>query len=338
MECSLPQLPENADDSGNAVKAGRESPRMDCRQTTNPAPSRDQVAMNIESRTVQVNGLRTHYLSAVPRSGPGQDAPLVLLHGGGESASAWRWVMPRLAQRHCVLAPDLPGSGESDLVAGRYAKGWYGSFVAGFLDAVQIDHAVVVGHSLGGLAALQMALDDRGERVRGLVLVDSAGLGRELNPVLPLLTLPGLGDWSVLWALTPPGQFQRLGWRAWGCFAHPAEVPAGWYLDQFRLGLRPGLLWDQLMVSRSVFGLQGQTEIMLDRLSDLRAPTLIVWGDSDQIIPVAHAHQAVRLVRRGQLAIIPDCGHTPQVERPELFLEAIDPFLAMLARESASLP
>ena len=208
--------------------------------------------------------------------------------------------------------------------------------MADFLDAVQIERAVVIGHSLGGLAAVQMALDDRGERVRGLALVDSAGRGRELNPALTLMTLPGLGEWSVLWALTPPGQLQRLGWRASGCFAHPAQVPAEWYLDQFWMGMRPGLLGDQLAVSRSLFDHQGQSEIVLDRLSDLPVPTLIVWGDSDQIIPVAHAHEAARRVRRGQLAIIPDCGHMPHVERPGLFLEALEPFLAKLASASGS--
>ncbi len=290
--------------------------------------------MNIKSRTVQVNHLRTHYLSAGPPAGPGQDITLVLLHGGGESAWAWRWVMPRLAERFRVLAPDLPGSGKSDLVAGRYVAGWYGSFVADFLDAVQIERAVVIGHSLGGLAALQMELGDPGGQVRGLALVSCAGLGRELNPALTLMTLPGLGEWSTLWALTPPGQIQRLGWRASGCFAHPARVPAEWYLDQFWLGMRPGLLWDQLSVSRSLIDHQGQREIVFDRLSDLRVPTLIVWGDSDQIIPVAHAHVASRQVRHGRLAIIPDCGHMPQIERPGSFLEALDPVLTELGAAS----
>ncbi len=290
--------------------------------------------MNITSRKVQVGHLGVHYLSAAPPAGTSQDITLVLLHGGGESASTWRWVMPRLAERFRVLAPDLPGSGKSDLVAGRYVAGWYGTFVADFLDAFQIERAVVIGHSLGGLAALQMALDDGDERVSGLALIDSAGQGRELNPSLTLMTMPGVGEWSALCTLTPPGQFQRLGWRASGCFAHPAQVPAQWYLDQFWCGMRPGLLGDQLAVSRSLMDLHGQSEIVLDRLADLAVPTLIIWGDCDQIIPVAHAHEAVRRLRHGWLAIIPDCGHMPQVERPGLFLEALDPFLTKLASAS----
>ncbi len=296
--------------------------------------SNQKVVMNIKSRTVRVNHLGIHFLSAGPPAGQCQGSTLVLLHGGGESAWAWRWVMPRLAERFRVLAPDLPGSGKSDLVAGNYVAGWYGSFVADFLDALRIESAVVIGHSLGGLAALQMVLDNRDERVRGLVLVDSAGLGRELNPALTLMTLPGLGDLSALLALTPPGQLQRLGWRARGCFAHPTRVPAEWYLDQFWSGMRPGLLEDQLAVSRSLMDLHGQSEIVLDRLADLAVHTLIVWGDSDQIIPVTHAHEAARRVRHRRLAIIPDCGHMPQVERPGLFLEALDPYLTELASAS----
>ena len=74
------------------------------------------------------------------------------------------------------------------------------------------------------------------------------------------MTLPGLGEWSALWALTPPGQLPRVGWRAWGCFTNPARIPAEWYIDQFWLGLRPGLLGDQLAVSRCLIDLQGQRE------------------------------------------------------------------------------
>ena len=75
---------------------------------------------------------------------------------------------------------------------------------------------------------------------------------------------------------------------------------------------------------------------MLDRLSHLDVPVLLVWGDSDEIIPIAHAQQALRQLRSGRLAVIPDCGHMPQVERPELFLEAVLPFLAAVTKDSGT--
>ncbi len=291
--------------------------------------------MNLQGRIVKVGKLSAHYLHAGPDPSRQEGVPLVLLHGGGETARAWRWVMPSLAGRHSVVAPDLPGSGRSDLVHGCYAEGFYGRFLRDFLDALKIDHAVLVGHSLGGLASLQVALDaecrDRG-RVRALALVASAGLGREVNPILKLLTLPGLGDWSTLWALTPPGQLQRLGLRAWGCFARPEAAPAGWYAYQFWQGLDPGLMWDQLAVSRALIDQQGQREIVLDRLSELNIPTLLVWGDSDQILPVSHGEEAVRRLRHGRLSIIPGCGHMPQVERPAQFVEALERFVGALDR------
>ena len=289
--------------------------------------------MCFESRVATIGKLRTRYLTAGRPSGAGKGPALVLLHGGGESALSWRWVMPALAKRYYVLAPDLPGCGDSDLVGNDYEAGLYARFAGDFVEAMEIDRAVVIGHSLGGLAAIEMALQDRGKRACALVLIDSAGLGRELHPALRLLTLPGLGEWSTLCASLPFGQIQRLCWRAFGCFADPASVPLGWYVDQFWTGQRAGLLWDQLAVTRSLIGQDGQNEIVLDRLSHLDMPVLLVWGDSDEIIPIAHAQQALRQLRSGRLAVIPDCGHMPQVERPELLLEAVLPFLAAVTKD-----
>jgi pimeloyl-ACP methyl ester carboxylesterase len=277
-------------------------------------------AMGIRNDFVTVGRVRARYFSA------GEGDPLVLLHGGGESASSWRWVFPRLAGRYRVIAPDFPGSGESDLLNGSYSAGSFGSFAEGFLDALGIPRAVIVGHSLGGLAALQLALS-AGDRVAGLVLVASAGLGTDVNPLLRWLSLPGVGDWTAILGLTPWGQLQRLGLRAWGCFAQPHMAPAGWYFDHCKVALRPGLLWDQLVLSRALIDEQGQREIVLDRLSEVRSPTLIIWGDRDQIIPVEHARAATNRLHHGRLAIIPECGHMPQVECPNKFLDLIEPFL-----------
>jgi pimeloyl-ACP methyl ester carboxylesterase len=288
--------------------------------------------MCIESRVATIGKLRTRYLTAGRPSEPGNGPALVLLHGGGESAMSWRWIMPALAKRYFVLAPDLPGCGNSELVGSNYEAGLFARFAGDFVEAMEIDRAVVIGHSLGGLAAIQMVLEAPSKHVIALVLIASAGLGRELHPALRLLTLPGLGELSTLCASLPLGQIQRLCWRACGCFADPASVPLGWYIDQFWTGQRAGLLWDQLAVSRSLITPDGQNEIVLDQLSDLDVPVLLVWGDSDEIIPITHAHQAFCRLQSGRLAVIPDCGHMPQVERPQLLLAEALPFLAAVTK------
>ena len=198
--------------------------------------------MCFQSCEATIGKLRTRYLRAGNPSQAGKGPVLVLLHGGGESALSWRWVMPALAERYDVLVPDLPGCGDSDLVGNDYEAGFYARFASDFVEAMEIDRAVVIGHSLGGLAAIEMALQDCGKRACALVLIDSAGLGRELHPALRLLTLPGLGEWSTLCASLPLGQIQRLCWRAFGCFVDPASVPVGWYVDQFWTGQRGPLV------------------------------------------------------------------------------------------------
>ena len=173
---------------------------------------------------------------------------------------------------------------------------------------------------------MQFALRDPA-RVSALALVASAGLGREIHPVVKSLCSPGFGDWATAWAITPLGQFQRTLWRAFGSFSRLKRAPIGWFVNQLWLGAYPQILWDQLLLSRVLIDQEGQKEVMLDRLPNMSVPALIVWGESDQILPVAHGRAAAGRIPHSRLAIIPDCGHMPHVERPEAFLEAVLSFL-----------
>jgi 2-hydroxy-6-oxonona-2,4-dienedioate hydrolase len=277
-------------------------------------------APEIRDQEVDLNGSRVHYLTA------GDGPHLVLLHGLGDSARDWQWVMPPLARRFRVIAPDFPGFGESDRPRAAYSPAFFTEFVAGFLDALHVPTAIVAGNSLGGLAALRFALADPG-RVSALVLVGSAGLGREVNPGMKLLSLPGLGESATACARTRPGRALRLWGRPRALFAHRRRVPAGWIADQDRLSRRPDFLRNTLEALRAVVGPSGQREVLRDRLAELAMPTLIVWGARDRVVPLAQARDAVGRLRRGHLAVIPDCGHVPQIERPELFLQALGSFL-----------
>ena len=218
-------------------------------------------ALEICDREVDLDGSRVHYLTA------GDGPHLVLLHGLGESARDWQWVMPALARRFRVLAPDFPGFGDSDRPRAASSPASFGAFVARFLEALHVSGAVVAGNSLGGLAALRFALADPG-RVPALVLVGSAGLGRQVNPGMRVLSLPGLGELATACARTRPGRALRLWGRPRALFAHRRRVPAGWLADQDRLSRRPDSLGNTLEALRAVVGPSGQREILRHRLPE----------------------------------------------------------------------
>jgi pimeloyl-ACP methyl ester carboxylesterase len=168
----------------------------------------DQGELAVHDRRVSVDGMHTQYLEA------GVGPVLLLLHGHEQSATSWRWVIPALARTHRVLALSLPGHGET-AAAGDYAPDCdQARFVAAFLDTLHIDPPLdLVGHSAGGALALRLALADP-QRIRSLTLVNSAGLGREVHPLLALDTLPVIGELAIMISRLPGGDWGRT--TPWG--------------------------------------------------------------------------------------------------------------------------
>ena len=232
-----------------------------------------------------------------------------------------------MARSHRVYAPDLPGAGGSaEPEDADYSPGFFGRFAVAFLDALGVERAAVVGNSLGGLAALRLALSEP-ERVAALGLVAGAGLRRRVSPALRSLSVPGYGRLATAWGKTRPGAAQRALGRAGLVFASPRRVPREWLGEQYRLARLPGFLEAQLATVRAQVGLRGQREVLVDRLPELRIPTLVVWGARDRVLPRSHARGAAACLRGGHLEILPECGHLPQVEQPERFASALDRFL-----------
>ena len=168
-------------------------------------------------RTTEIEGLPVRYITG--GSGP----PLLLVHGVGTSAGEWSWVLPTLARDHLVYAIDLPGFDGSARLP-DYSPAFYARFVGAFLDALRVERLAVIGNSLGGLVALHLALSDP-ERVAALVLSDSAGLGRTVNPVQAALSSPGGGELAMAWAKTPLGAAERAFRRGLLLFARPWQIP-----------------------------------------------------------------------------------------------------------------
>ena len=274
----------------------------------------------IVEETTVVGGQAARYLAA------GEGPPLVMLHALGENALDWSWVLPARSRSHRIYAPDLPGiTGDGGGVA-DYSSATFASFLAGFLDALAIERAAIVGNSLGGLVALRLALSNPA-CVSALCLVDSAGLGRTVSYALRAPTPPGYGEVAIAWTKTPPGGAGRAWMRANLLFARPHLVPAEWLAEQRRLARRRGFLEAALAALRAQIAPGGQREVLLEDLPSLTMPTLVIWGTRDRVFPKRQAQIAADRLKERSLAFIPDCGHLPQVERPDRFAAVLSRFL-----------
>jgi pimeloyl-ACP methyl ester carboxylesterase len=258
----------------------------------------------------------------------GGDGPAILLiHGMAGSSRTWKEVTELLVRDHTVIAPDLLGHGESAKPMGDYSLGAFASGIRDLLGVIGVERCTVVGQSLGGGVAMQLAYQHP-ELVERLVLVGSGGLGREVNWMLRLLTLPGA---ELLWPVIFPrfladkgddvNRFlHRQGIRAphlgemWRAYASLSGAEnRGAFLRTLRAVVDPG----------------GQTVSALDRIylaSGL--PTLIIWGDRDPIIPIEHAHAAQAAIHGSRLEIMEGCGHFPHVEEPARFVAILEEFIA----------
>lgn len=273
----------------------------------------------MEERRISLFGVSTRYVTA------GSGRPVVLLHALGEDASQWSAVVHALAPRYRLYALDLPGFAYGDRPP-RYTAAWFASFVAAFLEEVAREEAAVVGNSLGGLVALKLAFTER-DRVAALVLVASVGLGVEVSPLLQLPTIPFLGEVGRLWTQNPLGMAHLLVSRSVLLFGDPRQVPLHWIVQQATLVRRPGFVDGVLAALRAHVDLRGQNDVVVDELPRLDLPTLVVWGDRDRVIPVAHARRAAERLPQASLTVLAGCGHLPSVEQPRSFTEALQDFL-----------
>jgi len=275
----------------------------------------------VDAGSIRIRGREATY--RVAGSGPA----VVLIHGMASSSSTWSGVIPELAQNATVIAPDLPGHGGSTNPGGDYSLGAHASCVRDLMIALGIPHATLVGHSLGGGVAMQMAYQFP-ERCERLVLVGSGGLGREVAFFLRALTLPGaelvlsLGcSPRVLTAgQTVAGWLRRAGLRPTAAVGEVGRCYASLARPEARTAL--------LHTLRSVIDTGGQRVSATDRLplaADI--PTLIVWGERDGIIPVGHAHDAHDAIPGSRLEILRETGHFPHAERPERFVDALSAFM-----------
>ena len=252
---------------------------------------------------------------------------ILLLHGLAGNSLTWHDVMPGLAEHHDVIAPDLLGHGESAKPMGDYSLGAMASGLRDLLAMLAVDRATIVGQSFGGGVAMQLAYQHP-ELCDRMVLVGSGGLGREVSWLLRLLTLPGA---EQLMPLIFPGFLAHRGDDV-GQFLHNRGLRAPLLSEMWRAYSSLAGAENRKAFVRTMRGViepGGQSVSALDRLYlASHVPTLIVWGDDDRIIPVAHAHTAHEAISGSRLEILDGVGHFPQAEAPERFVEVLLDFMA----------
>ncbi len=273
-----------------------------------------------EDRFIKVGNINTRYWM----SGE-QGTPVVLIHGLGGSIENWVKNIDVLGQSHRVYAPDLMGFGQTDKQPVLRKVDELVQFLHDFMEVQKIEKAALIGNSLGGALALSFSVQFP-DKVDRLVLADNAGMGREVNILFRLSSLPVLGQ-----IMTRPSR--RTVSMLWRKIVYDRLMVTTELVEKtYKLAALPGASKALLATIRAGINFRGQrtfvTSLLLDSATKVKVPTLIFWGQRDRIIPVAHAGIAVDLIPNSRLKIFDHCGHMPQLERPEEFNKLVLDFLA----------
>ncbi|HEX3507571.1 MAG TPA: alpha/beta fold hydrolase [Candidatus Dormibacteraeota bacterium] len=287
----------------------------------------------LHAEVIQLGSLRVHHMCG------GRGTPVLFIHGLGSSGyMEWRFNLEPAAIRHRVYAPDLPGFGRTEKPRARYGIAYFARFIERYMDDRGLRSAAVVGASLGGRIALELALE-RPKRVRKLVLVNALGLGRpKVQLSYGLLTLPRLGEAFMKVAgdavrLAPRRVIRRVAARYVGAKGGDLKrtMDDDYFANLRELYAAEGYPDAYLATIRSlvtVKALMDDEHDLSKRLGEMKMPVQLIWGNNDPLFPIAHAASAHRLIPHSRLAVLEGAGHTPQAERPEEFNRVLENFLS----------
>jgi pimeloyl-ACP methyl ester carboxylesterase len=247
----------------------------------------------------------------------GHGRPVLFIHGTGGSWEVWRANIAELARRHRVIAVDLPGFGESETIGPTPDMAVYAEFLSGLLEQLKCGPATVVGHSLGGIVCLHLALDHPAQ-VQSLVLVDSGGA--PISDLRKRVVVHGLRIAQFVMGRRLAMKV-ILGVPRIRAFAFGFVVKSPGSVDQ---ALLDGAFLTMRAPGVGVAISAGVRDTVGDRLHQVHTPTLLIWGDSDRILPVRLAHQMEGAMPDARLVIIPDSGHCPNIEHSARFNALID--------------
>ncbi len=293
-----------------------------------------RTSKSVQPGFIDVGSMRVHHMQG------GHGSPVVFIHGlGSSSYMEWRYNLEPAAARHRVFAPDLPGYGRTEKPRARYTIPYFARFVERYIENRGLRSTLLVGASLGGRIALEVALEHP-RLVRKLVLVNTLGLGRPqvrmAQMAYGLVTIPRVGEavmrftrGALGWA--SPRMIRRVAARYAGTSADLEISMDDAYLEDLRELYSTDEFHNaylstvrSLIHPRALFG--GHHDVTT-RLNEIKVPLQLIWGADDPLFPVAQATRAHALVANSKLAVIEGAGHSPQAERPEEFNRVLLNFL-----------
>lgn len=242
----------------------------------------------------EVDGIRVRYA----RRGPESGTPVLFIHGFGGDLNNWLFNLDAVAEKHPVIALDLPAHGQSQVKLAGTTLRELAAFVARFMEVIGVPSAHLVGHSMGGGVAAQLAVDAP-QKARSLVLIDSAGLGDEVNAEYT----DGFVRAASRRELKPVAEL---------LFNDTALVSRQMLDDLLKYKRLDGVADALDALGSKLFGGGRQREQPGKALGDFRGPVLVVWGREDRIIPSTHAAAAPA---GAVAAVIDGAGHMPQMEK-----------------------
>jgi 4,5:9,10-diseco-3-hydroxy-5,9,17-trioxoandrosta-1(10),2-diene-4-oate hydrolase len=256
----------------------------------------------------------------------GEGPPLVFVHGLSGSWPNWLEQLPVLAERHRVIALDLPGFGHSPMPRQTITISSYARILDGLLEALAVDAAALVGNSMGGFVAAELAIACP-QRVERLVLVSAAGIStyqhRDAMRAVPWITRAEriVAGYTAWMASRSDTVVRRRGLRnaTLGLVVrHPGWLPGPLAAEQLRGAGKPGFI--QALRANLEYPIR-------ERLPEIVCPTLIVWGDEDRVISVRDADVFEQLIPNSRKVVFSATGHMAMLERPAAFNELLERFL-----------
>ena len=260
----------------------------------------------VQFSTAQLKtGIRIRYAFKGDPSG----TPVILLHGYGDSWFSFSPILPLLDNKYRVYILDQRGHGDSDRPVGNFALNRFAEDVLAFMDAVNVKQATIVGHSMGSFVAQHVAASAP-KRVNKLVLIGSAtkirnnvvvDLHREINALSDPVSEKFVRDFQTSVAFKPL----------------PQDFLNGLVNESRKL---PARVWQEVMAE--MLSPAGEVQ-----LSKIKAPTLIIWGDKENIFPRSEQDALLGALKKSVLKVYPDTGHAPTWEQPERFAKDLQEFL-----------